>query len=135
MFKYILTASAVVATSFTLSQGAIAESESAQPAKVVIYRADEPIKSERLSVTVQLDGQNIERLHSDDAVVATVPAGRHVLRGSVKGTQPLVLDLKPGQTHFVYSDVELMGSQVRLEFSEVEEQVARVHEVTDQEAI
>ncbi len=135
MFKYVLAVSAVVATSFGLSQAVSASEESVAPAKLVVYRADEMIRSETLSLTVKLDGQQIARLHSEDAVVKTVPAGKHVLRGSIAGTEPLVLDLKPGQTHYVYSDVDIHGNEVKVQFSEVEEQVARVHRSGEEEAI
>ncbi len=127
MVKYLLAATAAVASTVTLSQGVSAGEAASEPARQVVYRADELIRTETLSMTVQLDGQNMARLHSDDAVVVTVPAGQHVLRGSIPGSQPLVLDLKPGQTHHFHSDVNVHGAGVKLQFSEVEEQVARVH--------
>ena len=135
MLRYILAGLAVVATSFTLSHGAAAAEESAERAKLIMYRAGEFIKSEWLSLTVKLDGESMARLHSDDAVVATVPAGTHVLRGSIEGPEPLVIDLKPGQTHYVYSHVDIHGNQVKVQFTEVEEQVVRVHSSVNEVAI
>jgi hypothetical protein len=135
MLKYFLAVSAVVVSTVGLSHSVNASEESAAPAKLVVYRADEMIRSEWLSVTVKLDGQQIARLHAEDAVVKTVPAGKHVLRGSVSGTEPLVLDLKPGQTHYVYSDVDIHGNDVKVQFAEVEEQVVRIHRGGDEGAI
>ena len=135
MVKYVLAVAAVVATTLGLSHSVSASEESAAPAKLVVYRADEMIKSEWLSVTVKLDGQQMARLHAEDAVVKTVPAGKHVLRGSVAGTEPLVIDLKPGQTHYVYSDVDIHGNEVKVQFQEVEEQVARIHRDGEEGAI
>lgn len=67
--------------------------------------------------------------------MVTVPAGQHVLRGSLRGAEPLVLDLKPGKTHYMYSDVAPRGAGVKVELSEVEEQVARVHSAVEENAI
>lgn len=136
MLKIALAALAVIFSSTILSHSVSAnESVADKPATVIIYRADELMRSQWLSMVVKLDGAPIQRLHVDDAVVATVPAGRRTLRGSIVGTEPLSLDLKPGSTHYVYSEVNILGNEVRVEFSEVEEQVARVHRVVEEEAI
>jgi hypothetical protein len=136
MLKIALTALAVILSSTILTYSVSAnESVVEKPATVIIYRADELMKSQWLSMVIKLDGAPIQRLHADDAVVATVPAGRRTLRGSILGTESLSLDLKPGSIHYVYSDVDIHGNEVRVKFSEVEEQVARVHRAPEEEAI
>ena len=79
MFKHLIAvaASAVIATSTMSLSGAVsAAEERTEPARLVVYRADELIKSRSLSLTLKLDGAQIARLHSDDAVIAGIPAGR-----------------------------------------------------------
>lgn len=63
MVKYMLAATAVVASTFTLSQCVSAGEVASEPDKLVVYRAGELISTGWLSMTVQLDGQDMARLH------------------------------------------------------------------------
>jgi len=117
------------------SSVSMAVGESAEPAKVIVYRADESFRTERLGLDVHMDKGSVGRLEADNAVVITQPAGQYTLATSIKGTEPLVIDLKPGHSYYVHSDVDMRGSLVKVKMTEVEEQVARVQQPILGEAI
>jgi hypothetical protein len=128
MFRKIAALAAVVVVSLGFSQVSLAESESAENATIVVYRADESLKTKRLGMDLHIGQGSLGRLKSDDSMVITRPAGQYTLNSSLTGTESLVIDLKPGQTHYVYTDLKMRGTRVSVSFSEVEEQVAKVQQ-------
>lgn len=135
MLSRICTVLCAAAVAVGFSSVSMAAGESAEPATLIVYRADESVRTERLGLDVHMDKGSVGRLKADNAVVITQPAGEYTLATSIKGTEPLVIDLKPGHTHYVHSDVEMRGSLVKVNMVEVEEQVARVQQPTLDEAI
>ena len=45
------------------------------------------------------------------------------------------MDLKPGETHYVHTQMQMQGTRVKVEMNEVEEQVAIVQQPTLDQAI
>ena len=126
MLHKVFAITAALAISFTGTQAVVASEERAEEATVVVYRAEESVKSRRIRMNVHVDDGSLGRLRSDDALVVSGAPGQYTLSSSIRGTEPLVLDLKPGSTHYVYMDVEVRGHMAVVSFSEVEEQVAKV---------
>ena len=135
MFRTAVAASALVIAAMGFSQVAAAEEQASDTATIVVYRADENLKTGRLSLDVHVGEDSLGRLKSDDAVVISRPAGQYTLGTSMKGTEPLVIDLKPGSTHYIYTGMKMQGTRVLVEMSEVEEQVARVQQPSIDSAI
>lgn len=119
-----LTAGLTLAFAFTTS--AAATEETAKPATVVIYRADELPATGRVDLNVHVDEGSLGRLNAEDVIVVEGAAGSYTLGSSIADTQPLVLDLKPGQTHYVYTEMKMLGNRVYVKMVEVEEQTAKV---------
>jgi hypothetical protein len=128
MFRKIIAMSAVIMVALGFSQVSMAAQESAEIATIVVYRADESFKTERLGLDVHIGESSMGRLKSEQAVVITRPAGEYALGTSMKGTDELILDLKPGQTYYVHTEMQLRGTRVQVEMVEVEEQVAKVQQ-------
>jgi hypothetical protein len=135
MFRKIAVLATAVVVSLGFSQVSLAESESAENATIVVYRADESLKTERLGMDLHIGQGSLGRLKSDNAMVITRPAGQYTLDGSISGTKSLVIDLKPGQTHYVHTEMKMRGTRVSVSFSEVEEQVAKVQQPSLGQAI
>jgi hypothetical protein len=135
MLSKICTVFCVATLAIGFSSVSMAAGESAEPATLIVYRADESVRTERLGLDVHMDEGSVGRLNADNAVVITQPAGQYTLATSIKGTEPLVIDLKPGQTHYVHSDVDMRGAHVKVTMTEVEEQVARIQQPTLGKAI
>ena len=109
---------------------AAATEQTLAPATLVIYRAQESLKSERVSMKIIADGTSLGRLKSDKTIVKTVAAGQYQLGTSVAGTQSLDIDLKPGSVHYVKTEIAVRGSTVKVSLVEVEEQVAKIQNPT-----
>ena len=107
---------------------ASATEEAAKPATVVIYRADEHVTTGRIHLDVHVDDSSLGRLDDDAALVVEGAAGTYTLGSSIADTQPLVLDLKPGQTHYLHAEMKMLGNRVYVDMVEVEEQTARVQQ-------
>jgi len=135
MLSKICTVFCVATLAIGFSSVSMAAGESAEPATLIVYRADESFRTERLGLDVHMDKGSVGRLEADNAVVITQPAGQYTLATSIKGTEPLVIDLKPGHSYYVHSDVDMRGSLVKVKMTEVEEQVARVQQPILGEAI
>ena len=128
VYKLIATfAATVIALGFVHSAAAdqIGQ-ETLAPATVVVYRAQELSKTERISLNVHVDDSSLGRLSGKDTLVVSGAAGQYTLGTSIAGTEPLVIDLKPGRTHYVKTELELRGTTVKVRLVEVEEQVAKV---------
>jgi hypothetical protein len=128
MLRKLVVLSAAMLVSLGFSQLSLAEVETAENATIVVYRADESVRTARLSMDLHVGQGSMGRLKSDRAVVITRPAGQYELSTSIRGTEPLVIDLKPGQTHYVHTEMDMRGTRVKVSFDEVEEQVAKVQQ-------
>ena len=128
MLHKVFALTAALAISFTGTQAVVASEERAEEATVVVYRAEESVKSRRIRMDVHVDDSSLGRIKSDDALAVSGAAGQYTLGSSIKGTEPLVIDLKPGSTHYIHMDVEVRGNTAVVSFREVEEQVAIVQQ-------
>ena len=128
MLQKAFAFTAALALSFTGSQAVVASEDTLEQATVVVYRAEESVKSRRIRMDVHVDSSSLGRIKSDDSLVVSGAPGQYTLGSSIAGTEPLVIDLKPGSTHYVHMDVEVRGGRAEVSFSEVEEQVAKVQQ-------
>ena len=128
MLRKILGMTAALAFSFGGTQTVMAAEEVAEPGTIVVYRADESNKSSRIRFDVHVDDRSLGRIKADDAVVDSGSAGQYTLGKSIGSTEPLVVDVKPGSVHYVYSQVEVKGGRVVVTLQEVEEQVDKVQQ-------
>lgn len=128
MLQKAFAFTAALALSFTGSQAVVASEDTLEQATVVVYRAEESVKSRRIRMDVHVDSSSLGRIKSDDSLVVSGAPGQYTLGSSITGTEPLVIDLKPGSTHYVHMDVEVRGGKAEVSFSEVEEQVAKVQQ-------
>jgi hypothetical protein len=99
-------------------EGAVAE------ARVVIYRAEESYRTKKMKYQVRLDTEAVGRLKYNRALVTTATPGEYRLQTTIEGSEPLVVNLQPGQTVYVHSKVRKLGGRILTEFTLVEEQVA-----------
>lgn len=117
-----------LSVTFGFTQAVTASEDAAAPATVVIYRADEALNTKRLNLDVSADKHNLGKLTANDVVVAQGEAGTYTLGTSMKGTEELTLELKPGVTYYVHATLEMRGTRVYVALQQVEEQVARVQQ-------
>jgi hypothetical protein len=120
---------AVLAGALTLGAGVLVAAESTaeqavQPATIVVYRAEEATRTQNLKFQVQLDQRSLGRLQYDGMVVAEVAPGSYALGTSLSGTEALQIDLQPGQTYYIYSQLSALGDRVTPQLVVVEQQVA-----------
>ena len=135
MYNKVVSFAAALVMALGFSQVSVAGETSAESATLVVYRADESIKTERLNLDVHVGKGSMGRLKADKAIVITRPAGEYALGTSIGGTKGLVIDLKPGQTHYVHTDMEMRGTRVKVKMVEVEEQVAKLQQPSIEGAI
>ena len=135
MFRKILAMSASLVLVMGFSTASVAADGAEAPAKVIVYRADESLKTDRLSMNLNVDSMTEGRLHAEKAVVITRPAGEYVLDTNIRGAKGLVMDLAPGQTYYVHAKMKMRGTSLRVALEEVEEQVALGQAPTLGEAI
>ena len=135
MFRKLVTLSAVVMVALGFSQVSFAGEANAETATVVVYRADESFKTERLGLDVHMGEGSLGRLKAEQAIVITRPAGEYTINTNINGSQPLVLDLKAGETHYVHTQMQMEGTRVKVEMNEIEEQVAIVQQPSLDQAI
>ena len=128
MFRKLVALSAVFMVSLGFSSISLSAEEGADTATVVVYRAEESHKTSRLGLDVHVGEGSLGRLKSEQTLVFTRPAGEYTLDTSMKGTQPLVLDLKAGQTYYVHTEMDMKGTLVYVQLKQVAEQVARVQQ-------
>jgi hypothetical protein len=124
-----------LAVAFGIAQSASAVEETAAPATVIVYRADESVKTKRINVGIIGESNNVGRLSANKMVTAESPAGQYTLATSVPGSDALTLDLKPGATYYVHAKMAMRGSRVSVELQEVTAQVARVQQPALEAAI
>ena len=115
----------------TVTAGTVADA----PATIIIYRADESVKTKSMSMKIFGDSSSVGKLKANKVVVTESPAGAYTLGSSIPGTEALTLDLKPGATYYVHAKVEMGRNRVNVELSQVTEQVARVQQPSLEGAI
>lgn len=125
---FALTATIALMT-FGPTATATTDTGAADTSSVIVYRADESIKTRRINFDVHVDKASVGRLAAKDALVAAGDPGTYTIGTSLPGDTPLVLELKPGSTHYVHTRLRMVGNRVIVELVEVEEQVARAHEL------
>ena len=135
MHNKVTTFVAAVAMVLGFSQASVAGDEEAGTATLVVYRADESVKTERLNLDLHVGRGSMGRLKAENAIVITRPAGEYALGTSIRGTEGIVIDLKPGQTHYVLTEMDLRGTRVKVKMVEVEEQVAKLQQPQLDQAI
>jgi hypothetical protein len=128
MFNKSIAIAITLAVAFGFTQASSAAEETAAPATVIIYRADESVKTKRINVGITSDASQVGRLSANKRVIAQSPAGEYTLGTSVPGTEPLTLDLESGATYYVHAQLSMRGSRVQVTLNEVAEQVALVHQ-------
>lgn len=117
MFKSVMA----VMAALLIAASAQAEVE---PAKLVIYRADEASKTQRIRFHANIDNRSIGRLKYTRPVVAMVEPGEYDLTTSLPGADGVKVELQPGATYYVYAKVKRIGQTVTPTLEIVEEQVA-----------
>lgn len=128
MMRHIFPA--IAAFALTLIMPSLVKADevvSPEMATLVVYRADESFKTDKLRFDLHADQYFIGRAKADGLLQLEAPAGSYTLDTSMPGAETLTLDLKPGAVHYVHSKLVLRGNRVELELIEVEEQVARNH--------
>ncbi|MEH6570653.1 MAG: hypothetical protein V7709_16355 [Halioglobus sp.] len=125
MLNKVLAVALIVLGSLGFAQAISAEEAVAENATVVVYRSDRSFKAERVSMHLRLGDENLGRMNTGDNLVVSHAAGEYVVSSSVKGGKEMVINLKAGKTHYIHAEVGVRGTQVKVTFSEVEEQVAR----------
>ena len=128
MFNKTIALVFALATAVGFTQSATAAEASAAPATVIVYRADESVKTRRLKLDISADNHNLGTLRANNVVVAEGAAGQYTLGTSMAGTEPLTLDLKPGATYYIHTDLKMRGSRIYVSLHEVSAQVARVQQ-------
>jgi hypothetical protein len=121
MFKKFVVLAGLVSV---LSPVVATAQQSEEEATLIVYRADDSIRSNRISMDVHAGAADLGRLRTDKSVVMTLPAGSYTVGSNIKGTEGTVVDLKPGQVHYVMADVEVRSNRVSVTMAEVDEQVA-----------
>ena len=112
------------------------EPSATEQASIIVYRADESIKTRRLDFDIHVNTASVGRLGAKDALQAAGEPGTYRIATSLPGDQPLELELKPGAVHYVHTRLRMVGNRVVVDLVEVEEQVARAHQVeTGQQTI
>ena len=133
--KTLLTVTFTLSAMIFSALASAAPADESAPATIVVYRADESFKTERLGLDVHVDETSLARLTSEESIVASGAPGTYVLDTSIPGSIPLALELKPGATHYVHTRLKMYGNRVVVELVEVEEQVARTQLPEDTNAL
>lgn len=128
MFNKTIALAFSIAVALGFAQTATAEAVTAAPATIIIYRADESVKTKSMSMKIFGGSSNVGKLKANKLVVAESPAGIYTLGASIPGTEALTLDLKPGATYYVHAKVDMSRGRVTVDLAQVTEQVARVQQ-------
>ncbi|MFT6288369.1 MAG: hypothetical protein ACJA09_003129 [Alcanivorax sp.] len=127
MFGRMLAVTLLVVGSLGAAQGVSATEVADQEATIIVYRADKNFKADRISMHLIMGGENLGRLNAGDSMVVSRPAGEYKLYSTIKGNKGLVMKVKSGQTYYVHTQMGVRGTQVKVKFAEVGEQVAKEH--------
>ena len=135
MFNKTIALAFSIAVACGFAQTASAEAPTAAPATIIVYRADESVKTNSMSMKIFGASSSVGKLKANKVVVTESPAGTYTLGSSIPGTEALILDLKPGATYYVHAKVEMGRNRVNVELAQVTEQVARVQQPSLEGAI
>ena len=137
LFTLILTIATLCTSNFSAASETSMPETAAAPeqATIIVYRADESIKTRRIGLDIHVDTASVGRLNAKDALLASGEPGTYVIGTSMPGDIALELELKPGTTHYVHTRMRMIGNRVVVELVEVEEQVAKIHQVNDAQAM
>lgn len=124
MFKKIILMISALTIAPLFSQITSAEDVAAEPATLVVYRSDERNKTKRIKFQLRLNGTAVTQLKYSEAYSSELSPGSYTLDSSLAGSKSITVELKPGQTHYIYTQVDALGSKITPRFTEVEEQVA-----------
>ena len=128
MFNKTIALAFSLATVLGFAQTVSATEAATAPATVIIYRADESVKTKRVNMGIMGDSNTVGRLKVDNVVVAQSHAGDYTLSSSLPGAEALTLELKPGATYYVHAKMQVQGNRVTVDLQQVPEQVARVQQ-------
>ncbi|MEH6586070.1 MAG: hypothetical protein V7720_05900 [Halioglobus sp.] len=133
LFTLILSIAALSISGLTAAtETSLPETATApEQATIIVYRADESIKTRRIGLDIHVDTASVGRLNAKDALLASGEPGTYVIGTSMPGDIALELELKPGATHYVHTRMRMIGNRVVVELVEVEAQVAKSHQVDD----
>ena len=120
-------------TNLTLADEALSGPMAEEQATVIVYRADESIKTRRINFDVHVDAGSVGRLNARDSLSAVGDAGHYTISTSLPGDEPLELQVKPGTTHYVHTRLRMVGNRLIVELVEVEEQVAKAQQADNGE--
>jgi len=115
MFNKTIALAFSLATLFGYAQSVSATEAATAPATVIIYRADESVKTKRVNMGITGASSNVGRLKVDNVLVAQSPAGDYTLRSSLPGADALTLELKPGSTYYVHARMKVDGNRVTVD--------------------
>ena len=117
-------ATLAISVSATAADKVAVSEEAVQPARVVIYRAEESSKTRKIKFNASVDGQKVGRLNYSAPVVAEVAAGETWISTSIAGSETLKVNLLPGHTYYVHTQLKRLGQKVTPSITIVDEQVA-----------
>ncbi|MEP5763620.1 MAG: hypothetical protein ABJ308_03470 [Halieaceae bacterium] len=130
MFKQIVVSIALVFGAAAVSAEPVQQAEGLQPAKVIVYRADEQSKTRRINFNTFVGSERLGRVRYNQPTVSEVAPGEYELSSSIPGTDAVKVTLQPGQTYYVHAKVRRLGQTVIPEMVVVEEQVALTQQPT-----
>ena len=119
-----LLASLAISVSATAADKVAVTEEAVQPARIVIYRAEESSKTRKIRFNASVDGEKVGRLNYSAPVVTEVAAGETWITTSIAGSDTLKVDLLPGHTYYVHTKLKRLGQKVTPSMVIVDEQVA-----------
>ena len=99
----------VMTTSFWAAAGS---PQAADEATIVVYRADESFKTQRVNLDVHVDTASLGRLDAQDVLLASGKPGTYTLATSLPGDVSLQLELQPGSTHYVHTRLQIGRAHV-----------------------
>ena len=124
----VILSSAMGFARVSVAEMAEAEMGEVEKATIIVFRGEEPSRTSRIKFDVLLGSTSLGRLANEGVLVASHMPGEYVLDSSISGTKDIVIDLKPGQTYYVQTKMRLRGTDLRVSFAEVEEQVAKLQQ-------
>ena len=125
LFKKLVVTFVFTLGTLVAAQATVAEMMD-DTTRIVVYRGDDSVRTERLAFDVHVGNQDLGELEQRESVTSLELPGQTVISANVAGAKDIVVNAKPGHTHYVRMDVKLRGTSLKISFTEVEEQVAQV---------
>ena len=118
----LLTVLSFSFTSIASAEMDVTPAASAETGKIVVYR--DKSKSS-ISFKVYADSEQLGRVKEGRAITADLAAGTYVLLSNLRGSEPLTVTIKAGQTLYIDSNlVEERSGKYHTAFAIVTETVA-----------